>query len=207
MDLTSRVEAWRRTGVMVEFGGRNIFVRNQRGEGPPLVLLHGYPSSSYDWRTRSSCSGRRFSRSTSSASGSRTSRATTCTRCWARPTSSRRSFARFVGAERVLLVAHDMGTSVATELLARDLGGQLPFELAGVLLFNGSMVIEAASLTLGQKVLRSRLGPIAARLSNERSFRAQFARIFSRSIRSAVRRRPTSGLCSHTAAGSGSWTA
>ncbi len=73
-----------------------------------------------------------------------------------------------------------MGTSVVTELLARDLEGRLPFSVARVLLFNGSMVIEAASLTPGQKLLRSRFGPIAARLSNQRTFKAQFARIFSR---------------------------
>ena len=48
-----------------------------------------------------------------------------------------------------------------------------------MVLFNGSIVLEAASLTISQKILRSRLGPIAARLSNERGFRAQFARIFS----------------------------
>ena len=79
--------------------------------------------------------------------------------------------------ERVLLVAHDMGTSVATELLARDIEGRLKARLAAVLLFNGSMILERASLTLAQKLLRSRLGPLAARLSSERSFRAQFRRI------------------------------
>jgi pimeloyl-ACP methyl ester carboxylesterase len=72
-----------------------------------------------------------------------------------------------------------MGTSVATELLARDIEGRLGFRLASVLLFNGSMVIERASLTIGQKLLRSRLGPLAARLSNARTFRAQLGRIFS----------------------------
>ena len=45
--------------------------------------------------------------------------------------------------------------------------------------FNGSMVQEAASPTLGQRLLRSRLGPLAARLSSERFFRQQFGSIFS----------------------------
>jgi len=49
-----------------------------------------------------------------------------------------------------------------------------------VLLLNGSMILERASLTLAQKVLRSRLGPLAARVSSGRFFRAQFRRIFSR---------------------------
>jgi pimeloyl-ACP methyl ester carboxylesterase len=72
-----------------------------------------------------------------------------------------------------------MGTSVATELLARAIEDRLRFRLAAVLLFNGSMVIERASLTVSQKALRSRLGPLFARISNERLFHAQFARIFS----------------------------
>jgi pimeloyl-ACP methyl ester carboxylesterase len=86
--------------------------------------------------------------------------------------------ARF-GDQPIVLVAHDMGTSVTTELLARDIEGRLRFKIAAMLLFNGSMVIERASLTISQKLLRSRLGPLVARLSNERAFRAQFARIFS----------------------------
>ena len=180
MDLTSRVEAWRRTGVMVELGGRNIFVRDQHGEGPPLMLLHGYPSSSYDWRHAFELLGnRRLLAFDFLGFGLSDKPRDHVYSLLVQADLVQSIVARYVGAEPVLLVAHDMGTSVATELLARDLGGQLPFELAGVLLFNGSMVIEAATLTLGQKVLRSRLGPIAARLSNERSFRAQFARIFS----------------------------
>jgi len=79
----------------------------------------------------------------------------------------------------VFICAHDMGTSVATELFARDIAGELDFEAAGALLFNGSMIIELSSPTLGQKILRSRVGPLAARLSSERFFRQQFASIFS----------------------------
>ena len=79
----------------------------------------------------------------------------------------------------VFIVAHDMGTSVATELLARDLDGSLDMELAGCLLLNGSMVQDAASPTLGQRLLRSAVGPLFSRLSSERFFRQQFGSIFS----------------------------
>jgi pimeloyl-ACP methyl ester carboxylesterase len=72
-----------------------------------------------------------------------------------------------------------MGTSVATELLARDLEGALEMNVAGVLLFNGSMVQGAASPTLAQRILRSPLGPLFSRLSSERFFRAQFGSVFS----------------------------
>ena len=75
-----------------------------------------------------------------------------------------------------------MGTSVANELMARDLEGRLEMSLAGILLFNGSMVLERATPTPAQRTLRSPLGPLgplAARLSSERLFRQQFGSVFS----------------------------
>jgi pimeloyl-ACP methyl ester carboxylesterase len=70
-----------------------------------------------------------------------------------------------------------MGTSVATELLARRARGLLPFEMASLVLSNGSVVVELAHLTPSQRVLRTRLGPLFVRLSSETTFRAQLARI------------------------------
>jgi pimeloyl-ACP methyl ester carboxylesterase len=81
----------------------------------------------------------------------------------------------------VVLVAHDMGTSVTTELVARDLQGRLPFELQKVVLTNGSVILRRASLRPIQKVLRGPLGPVVARLSNKTTFSREFARLFSAS--------------------------
>ncbi len=178
--LTPRVEAWRQGGTLIDVGGRQIFVREQPGTGPPLLLLHGYPSSSYDWRHAFALlPDRHLTAFDFLGFGLSEKPRQHLYSLFAQADLVQAIAARYAGVEPVALVAHDMGTSVATELLARDLDGRLPFRLARVLLFNGSMVIEAASLTLGQKLLRSRLGPIAARLSNERSFKAQFGRIFS----------------------------
>jgi pimeloyl-ACP methyl ester carboxylesterase len=48
--LTDVVQAWRDGGELVHVGGRQLFVRDFDGAGPPLLFLHGYPSSSYDWQ-------------------------------------------------------------------------------------------------------------------------------------------------------------
>ncbi len=72
-----------------------------------------------------------------------------------------------------------MGTSVTTELLARDLDGRLPFDLRRAVLSNGSVILERASLRPIQKVLRSPLGPVAARLVSRGGFTRGFGRIFS----------------------------
>jgi pimeloyl-ACP methyl ester carboxylesterase len=41
------------------------------------------------------------------------------------------------------------------------------------------MLLHLAKPTLGQRLLRSPLGPLASRLMSERGFRAQFSRVFS----------------------------
>ena len=73
-----------------------------------------------------------------------------------------------------------MGTSVATELLARRERRALPLELQSVTLMNGSVHVELAHLTLGQKLLRSPLGDVFARLNSRVTFEAQLRRTFGR---------------------------
>ncbi len=87
----------------------------------------------------------------------------------------------------VVVLAHDMGTSVTTELLARDLEGRLPFELQRAVLSNGSVILERASLRPIQKVLRGPLGPIAAR--------GVSANCFRRSTRCRPKKLRRSGNC------------
>ncbi len=48
--LTPRVQEWRVDGEFLEVFGDQIFVRRREGLGPLVLFLHGFPSSSYDWR-------------------------------------------------------------------------------------------------------------------------------------------------------------
>src|SRR5256714_2573 len=178
--LTPRVEAWRNAGELVEIGGHRVFARSAEGEGAPILLLHGYPSSSYDWRdvmgllvdrpvTTFDFLGFGLSDKPRDHVYSLTAQADLA-----------EAMGRRCGDRPIVLVAHDMGSSVATELLARDIEGRLSFRLASTLLFNASLVRERASLLWGQRLLLSRLGPLAARLTSAFGFRRQFGGIFSR---------------------------
>ena len=151
----------------------------RNGAEPLLLFLHGFPSSSYDWRPLLAEGveeavlafdflGFGLSEKPPGADYSLLGQADLA-----------EELVRRRGAESAFVVAHDMGTSVANELMAREIEGSLGFEIAGVLLLNGSMVQDAASPILGQRLLRGPLGPLAARLSSERFFRAQFGSVFS----------------------------
>lgn len=180
MALTPRVAAWRERGAEELVRGRRIHVFKRDGRRPVLLLLHGFPSSSYDWRL---------------LLGQEPEHAVIAFDCLGfglseKPRGHDYSLAEqadvaeaLVAAHRpgepVFAVGHDMGTSVATELMARDLEGSLEMDLRGALLFNGSMIQGAASPTLAQRLLRGRAGALFARLSSERFFRQQFASIFS----------------------------
>lgn len=177
--LPRSVRDWLDGGHFVETGVGSVFVRASAGTGPTVLLLHGYPSSSYDYRNVVAHLG---------------------DRAWLtmdflgfglsdKPRPHRYSLLEqadlvetIVAAEvsgPVVLIAHDMGTSVATELLARDIDGRLGFDLRAAVLTNGSVILERASLRPAQKVLRGPLGPVAARLANRKGFLKGFGELFS----------------------------
>jgi pimeloyl-ACP methyl ester carboxylesterase len=180
MELTARVERWRREGTQERFRDHGIHVHVREGEGPLLLFLHGFPSSSYDWREVLALEpGRAALAFDFLGFGlSDKPRDHTYTLSW-QADLAEELVSRHGEGRPVFICAHDMGTSVATELFARDLNGELGFEAAGALLFNGSMILELSHPTFAQRMLRGPLGPLAARLSSERFFRAQFGGIFS----------------------------
>lgn len=143
------------------------------------MLLHGYPTSSYDWHAVLPLLGGRrvlmldflgFGLS-DKPSGH------------AYSLSEQADIVEHVVGQLVdgpfHVVAHDMGTSVATELMARDLAGDLRFDLASVVLSNGSVILERATLRPIQRLMRSPFGPVVGALSNRRMFTRQLGAVFS----------------------------
>jgi pimeloyl-ACP methyl ester carboxylesterase len=177
--LTERVQSWLESGAIEDVLGRRLYVRKRDGEGPLLVFLHGFPSSSYDWRDLLALRPGRAALALDFLGFGLSEKPHDHAYTLAWQADAVEELVRREGSPPVFLIAHDMGTSVATELMARDLTGKLEMDVAGALLFNGSMLLHLASPTLGQKLLRSPLGPLFARLTSERSFRAQFSRVFS----------------------------
>jgi pimeloyl-ACP methyl ester carboxylesterase len=179
--LTTRTGAWRDAGSFADIHGRRIFTRERAGDPGrvPLLFLHGYPSSAYDWRHAfDKLDGHRLLVFDFLGFGLSDKPRDELYSLKLQADIAEAVAQRF-GDEPLTMVSHDMGSSVATEILARDIDGTLTFKLRSALLFNASLVREQASLLWGQKLLLSRLGPVAARLTSEFGFRRQFGGIFS----------------------------
>ncbi|HEY8086242.1 MAG TPA: alpha/beta hydrolase [Polyangiaceae bacterium] len=176
------VEAWEARGRRVETRDGEVWTLDASGSGAPatpVLVLHGFPSSAFD-----------FARAIDLVAPHRRVVALdfpgfglSC-----KPSDHGYSLfeqadvvlevARSLGLARAHVWAHDMGTSVATELLARRERGLCPIELASVTLMNGSVHVELAHLTVGQKLLLSPMGGLFARLNSQRTFEAQLRRTF-----------------------------
>lgn len=179
------LERWRARGRLVRVFGRGVFVVDEAAPAAartPIVVLHGYPTSSLDYERALPllADGRRvvvhdhlgFGLSDKPTDHGFTliDQADVALGVW-----------RELGVTRAHLVAHDYGTSVATELVARRERGLLPIELASLTLCNGSVHIELARLKLTQRLIKSRAaGPALARLFSRRLFTAQLRSVLAR---------------------------
>ncbi|MDV6013631.1 alpha/beta hydrolase [Haloechinothrix sp. LS1_15] len=176
------VAEWHSGGQWVTVPQGRVFVRateGTEGRGPRLVFLHGYPSSGYDFRgVLDRLAGRATLTLDFPGFGLSDKPRPHGYTLFEHADVVEWVLARY-SEEPVYLVAHDMGTSVATELMARDRDGELGFDLSGVVLSNGGIIIERASLRPAQRALLSPLGPLVARLTNRPMFVRQFGRLFS----------------------------
>ena len=144
---------------------------NQSSDGnkPVLCILHGFPTSSFDyWKVIDALSeqfrviihdhlGFGFSDKPIDYSYSLIDQTDIALCLW-----------KQLNIESAIILAHDYGTSIATELLARDNVGLCPIKIQQLVLCNGSIHIELAKLRFMQKLLRNRfIGKLVAKISNK----------------------------------------
>jgi pimeloyl-ACP methyl ester carboxylesterase len=184
-DRFPRLERWHAAGNYFSFQGQDIFYRDSgvRRDKGILLLLHGFPTSSYDWHFVWEPLTTRFRVVTADMVGFGFS---------AKPREARYSIhtqadlfqalAKHLEFHEAHLLAHDYGDTVAQELLARHREGlstgTVQLRLLSVCLLNGGLFPEAHRALLIQKLLASPIGPLIARLQNQRRFSRRLASIF-----------------------------
>ncbi len=174
-------ESWFESGerVRVELGGDSfeIFCRTS-GSGPWLTLLHGFPTSSWDWAKVAPALEQRFRVLCFDFLGFGDSD---------KPRRHRYSIAeqadltealwRQFGIGETVLVGHDYGATVVQELLARE---RTAARVSSVILLNAAVYVRLARPLVIQRLLASRIaGPLVARAVSERVFRKSLASVIS----------------------------
>lgn len=154
-DLSAATERWRARGRTVAAGGHQVFVIEE-GTGPTLLLLHGYPTSSYDFRGLLGLLAKEYRCVTLDFLGFGLSdKPAAFSYSLFQQADIVEAVARQLGLESVHVLSHDMGTSVHGELLARQQEGTLPFKIERSTFLNGSMLQWMATITPFQELLAS----------------------------------------------------
>ena len=160
---------WKSKGSFINVNGHFVFVidTDKNASKDTLLILHGYPTSSYDYyKVLPELSkkyrviihdhvGFGFSDKPLDYSYSLIDQATIALQLW-----------KQLELKKVTLLAHDYGTSVATEILARHNNKEIDLQIEKLMLCNGSMHIELSQLRTIQKLLKGRFGKYIAKLTN-----------------------------------------
>jgi pimeloyl-ACP methyl ester carboxylesterase len=152
--------------------------------GPALLLLHGYPNSSWDWHRVWSALCRRFNRVVAAdmIGFGYSAKPRDYDYTIADQADLQQGLMASLGIGRCHVIAHGYGDTVAQELLARQeerkRSGPPGLTLESLCLLNGGLFPEAFRPTLMQKLLLSRLGPLISKTMTEHSFRLSLSRVF-----------------------------
>ncbi len=178
---TGTLENWQQGGKWFSYGGHAIFSR-MAGQGDPLVLLHGFPTSSWDWNRLWPMLAQHHQVLTLDMLGFGFSDKPALYDYSIEDQADLfEGWIAGLGLKSVSLFAHDYGCSVAQELLARSQEGLLPFEIHRVGFLNGALFPEVHSPLLIQKLLHGPLGGLISLGLTRRTFERNFTRLFSES--------------------------
>ena len=179
MDL----EQWKEGGRTWSHNGHKIFYRLD-GSGQPLLLLHGFPTSSWDYDAVYPALSQRYLTVAPDFIGFGFSdKPAEYAYSLMDQASLVEGLLAELRIERVSILTHDYGVSVAQELLAREQDRSRSRKKGGltidtVCFLNGGIFPEGHKPRLVQQLLQSPVGWIVARLINEAAFRTAFLEIF-----------------------------
>lgn len=186
---------WREAGrAHVHRGHGYFYAYHERAPATDeaLVLIHGFPTSSWDWHKLWPALTQRFARviAPDMMGFGFSAKPADYPYSILDQADLHEELCTHLGVRRIHVLAHDYGDTVAQELLARQCerhecvtlpgpraAGDGP-RIASCVLLNGGLFPEVHRARTIQKLLLTPLGPLLSRLMNRRSFDRSFAAIF-----------------------------
>jgi len=153
--LAEPTQRWLAAGRHLDIAGLRIFV-HERGKGPVVFLLHGFPTSCHDWRGVIDGLAGSFRCVTFDFPGYGLSdKPAAYSYSLFQQTDVAVEVARALDIAEAHVVGHDVGQTIHAELLAREQAGVLPFRVLSSTILNGSTLQGIATITAFQKLLAS----------------------------------------------------
>ncbi len=173
---------WRRAARDFSFRGRRIawWMSDAReGEKPALVLMHGYPTSSWDWTFVWPALSTHFRLVALDMLGFGLSeKPRDIDYSIFEQADLQEALLNHLGISEAHILAHDYGDTVAQELLARRKDGNLSFTLRSVVLLNGGLFPEQHRARPVQKLGLSPLGFLIGRMMSRARLEKTLREIF-----------------------------
>ncbi len=178
----SSTAEWRAGGAFFEYKDHRIFWHEGGDPGAPtLLLMHGYPTASWDWHKLWPQLTERYHVIALDMIGFGFSD---------KPYSYDYrimdqadiydAFLRLRAVKQYHALAHDIGVSVAAELIARGAEDTARPQLLSACLVNGTLFPETYRLVFLQSLLLSRLGPIVSLLTTKSGLAASMRTLFGK---------------------------
>ncbi len=182
--MIDTLQQWRAQGRFLDWQGRQVFVVDSAdqdpaaGEKPLLLLVHGYPTSSWDFShlwTQLSDSFRVIAADLLGLGFS--SKPRPHRYCMAEQADLMEFVLQQSAVQNCHVLAHDYGDTVVQELLARDLE-RAQSRYLSVILLNGGLFPETHHARTMQKLMAGPLGPLLARLTSRSKLLGTFCSVF-----------------------------
>lgn len=176
------LDEWRKAARYFEFGGRRIayWAGEAAADAKPwLLLLHGFPTSSWDWSALWPALGERFNLAAFDFLGFGLSDKPAAVRYSIMDQADlAEALLERLGVSEAHLFVHDYGNTVGQELLARHNEGTLSFSIKSLCFLNGGLFPERHRPRPIQKLALTPLGPLIGRMLTRDKLREGFDEIF-----------------------------
>lgn len=174
------LDKWQAGGKYLTLNGHKIFTR-EGGDptAPVLLLIHGYPSASWDWEAMWVDLSQKYYVITLDMLGFGLSEKPKNIQYLI--TEQANIFEAYLLELKISsyhILAHDYGDTVAQELLARHNERTSKASIESVCFLNGGLFPETHKPVLIQKLLLSPIGFLISRLTTKQKLAANFYKIF-----------------------------
>ena len=168
---------WRSSGHFLNVDGQQVFYKTE-GTGPVLLLIHGYPTASFDWAKIWPKLTTQFHCVTLDMPGFGFSDKSPKKYLIKEQADTISEVIRHLGITSAHVLSHDYGDTVAQEMMAQQLENDLAFRIESLHLLNGGLFPETHRALPIQKLLLSPIGGLIIRFLNKNAIRKSMHNIF-----------------------------